>query len=187
MIPMAKSRKSVAVSVYVELCRLLTQPPSETSCSELLESCRRFQQLMICTWCRRLVVFPVKSKLCCHYVCKHCRWTGRNQTALCQSCNNRERFENAVDEECKSLVKCFNCLAKYVSAIVDDLVGNAKTKIQLNQLLIQIQEDYRCEDEIFHSMDAMDEESNRKKRRGDTEFLIDALSPKERINLSTLD
>lgn len=184
---MAINRKNVAVVTYVELCQLLTQPPAETSCSELLESCQHFHQLMICTWCRRLLVFPVKSKVCGHYACKHCHWTGRNQTALCQGCNNRERFESTEDEECKSLVKCLNCLAKYVSTIVDDLVGSTKVKSQLNALLLQIQQDYRCEDEIFHSIDADNDTSSKKKRRDDTEFLIDALSPNERIDLSVLD
>lgn len=125
-----------ATSLYVQACKFLLCGEDKSSWDQLMAVLPQLRNALTCRVCRGLIVDPLSSGYCRHYVCRACLQKKRALNPGCKWCLDFSKLRQS-DEQIRVVLACYKLLCEaiksssfYVSSdkniVVDNLLKEAK-------------------------------------------------------------
>ncbi|XP_028401290.1 putative uncharacterized protein DDB_G0282133 [Dendronephthya gigantea] len=127
-----------ATSLYVQACKFLLCGEDRSSWDQLVAILPQLRNALTCRVCRGLIVDPLSSGYCQHYVCRNCLQRKRALNPGCKWCLDFSKL-NRSDEQIRVVLACYKLLCKeirlsnyYVTSTKNLVIENLLEEAELN-------------------------------------------------------
>ena len=104
-----------ATSLYVQACKFLLCGEDRSSWDQLMAILPQLRNALTCRVCRGLIVDPLSSGYCQHYVCKACLKKKRVLNPECKWCLDFSTLRQS-DEQIRVVLACYKLLCEAIKS-----------------------------------------------------------------------
>ena len=104
-----------ATSLYVQACKFLLCGEDRSSWDQLMAILPRLRNALTCRVCRGLIVDPLSSGYCQHYVCRACLKRKRALNPGCKWCLDFSKLKQS-DEQVRVVLACYKLLCEAIKS-----------------------------------------------------------------------
>lgn len=121
-----------ATSLYVQACKFLLCGEDRSSWDQLVAILPNLRNALSCRVCRGLIVDPLSSGYCQHYVCRNCLQRKRALNPGCKWCLDFSKLRRS-DEQIRVVLACYKLLCKEIR--LSSYYATCTKKIVIDNLL----------------------------------------------------
>ena len=121
-----------ATSLYVQACKFLLCGEDRSSWDQLMAILPQLRNALTCRVCRGLIVEPLSSGYCQHYVCKACLKRKRALNPGCKWCLDFTTLRQS-DEQIRVVLACYKLLCEAIKS--SSYYVNNEQNVAIDKLL----------------------------------------------------
>ena len=121
-----------ATSLYVQACKFLLCGEDRSSWDQLMAILPQLRKSLTCRVCRGLIVDPLSSGYCQHYVCRSCLKRKRALNPGCKWCLDFSTLKQS-DEQIRVVLACYKLLCDAIKS--SSYYANSDKNLTIDNLL----------------------------------------------------